>query len=586
MLFTRRVTIVTEKEYPFRPDILWKVLVNNTTLFNISEKFEKVDDLVDSPSILYRNGKLSLLGFKVLCWNVFPIEIVENNYLGVNREFYFPFKANLTNKIFFEKTKKGTKILCSCELCASSLKILLIYYLAQKWIKGVFLYLDQFWGLCVQRKKYVFYKQANKHEKKYLLNHFKKCSINNPIWDKIVNFLSELSPVELNRIIPKQLEINEKIENVVYALLEATKKGIFTFRWTIFCVYCGSETAHFSSLKTIKKTQFCKTCQKLFDVDLEKSIKLFFSISIFSHKNKIDYNSYENLLFQKNLEPNKSSLFEIECQYKKYQLSTFRSNNTSFLIPKAENISDSGIITLSVRRGGWEKDFFEFIPGKNILLIKNNSHNPISVSIKKIIPKEDLFSAKNAITLSKFSLLFPNEIFDNNEYFSLNKISLLIVDIHNLYDVDLQEKYQSILSDWHLILLRLCEKYYGNIVKLELAKYLLIFSELKNAILGAMSLLLKENFDTFNTLKDYKIKASINTGEVNVCFRNGIADFEGVAIKKLILMNNENNGNELLLNNSCLIEPDSKIIDFYEYKLIDSNKDFYRLLIIDKKQAA
>ncbi|NGP89337.1 adenylate/guanylate cyclase domain-containing protein [Fodinibius halophilus] len=389
---------------------------------------------------------------------------------------------------------------------------------------------------------------------KQLLKELHNSEVDASILNRIVKYIRKADDLQLKRIRPYELADFWDLprQDVLKVFIHATKTGLLTFNWDLYCPHCRTIQHSVKTLSQIHEPIHCNDCDTNFSVNFNKTIQLSFRPHPLIRKVKDEQycnrgpQSRPHIFVQQYLAPKEKRFLKTKLPTGQYILRSNKSDGHALITVKKNS---SNTVLISLQEEGFNGEQVNISCEPNLSL-KNNTSEPQLFMLERKQWKKNGVSAAEATSSQLFRNLFADEVLRKGEKISVDNLSLMFTDLFDstgIYTEEGDSQAVSQMIDHFEILQEAIADHNGAIVKTIGDSVMAVFCKPEDAFrayLGAQKMLsYDERFDDH-----LQLKAGIHHGSCVAVNLNSRIDYFGSTVNIASRFVDLASGNEVILS--------------------------------------
>ncbi|MHC4841040.1 MAG: adenylate/guanylate cyclase domain-containing protein [Planctomycetota bacterium] len=383
--------------------------------------------------------------------------------------------------------------------------------------------------------------------------------------------VSSLPDEDLRRMQPYAFarRWSSKRKDVLNTFMAATKVGLLKMRWDVICPHCRGDKMNLASLKDVKETAFCPSCNLDFDVDLDRSLEAVFTPH--PQVREVPKHHYclggpgttPHIIYQHFLHPAESDQATIRLAEGRYRVRVSGEKEYRW-IDVAEG-EDTCVLALTVDDDSLDCNDLQLGEGKPLdIQVENKSSRPVLVAIESLQWAQDTLSAGELVADQQFRDLFSAEILAPGVKLAVEDATILFTDLVGstaMYDRLGDAKAFSLVWSHFDILHEIVGKHGGAIVKTIGDAIMAIFASPTHALTAATEL--HELVDKY--VKDQghegcQLKVGLHHGPCIAVTMNEKLDYFGTTVNLAARVQALSKGGDILVTKTLADDEDDAAV--------------------------
>lgn len=320
-----------------------------------------------------------------------------------------------------------------------------------------------------------------------------------PLLDKLAEAVRDLPAEQLRRMQPFAFarRWSADRQTTLNQFLAATRAGLLKMRWDVICPHCRGDKMNLSSLKEVRQTAFCPSCNIDFDVDLDRSLEAVFTPH--PQVREVPAAHYclggpgttPHIVYQQLLEPGEQHEFSFRLAEGRYRLRITGAEEYRWLDVKPDP-SAATAHAFTVTDQSIEGGDITVNEGRPIALrVSNHSTRRIVAVIESVEWARDALSAGELVADQRFRDLFSSEVLAPGISLAVEDATILFTDVVGstaMYNTLGDARAFSLVRTHFDVLHEIVEKHRGAIVKTIGDAIMAVFTRPVTALLAAHDL--------------------------------------------------------------------------------------------------
>lgn len=529
---------------------------------------------------IYRlaNGKAK--GFLPISWEDYPFEWEKEKISVVQRSYLTgPIKHYRgTIELFDTEDPEKTKVVLTATFLPRNIAgIAAIPLVTRQNIQKKFDYLDTYLSSGAESvyslpQKKTGYK-VNVVELNRLTALLKKFPVEERHVELLHTYLLEESIQNVAQMETMKIAEHWKMDaaDALKLFLYATKAGLLNLSWNLICPNCRVSKAEFSSLSDVQPTFHCDLCGVNYDADFDQSIELIFSVHSSIRESHAETYCIggpyitPHIWIQKMIPQGSVRSFSLPAVEDEMQLRVLQANAT---VPIESNKHSTQEQTLVYTDEGWQQTLVE---SASKLTIRNASSGDILLVVEQQQPKKQAVTAAQVTALQEFRDLFSSEVLSPGQKIAITHVTILFTDLKgstSLYEsVGDANAFGQVREHFEYIT-KIVASNSGSIVKTIGDAVMAVFHLPQDGLKAALEI--QSNLSEFNADRQdaFVLKAGLFSGPAIAVNSNDRLDYFGRTVNMAARIQEQSQGDDLVLSHDVLKHPDSMQL------LSDTAKEF------------
>ncbi|MDC1142915.1 adenylate/guanylate cyclase domain-containing protein [Planctomycetota bacterium] len=358
-------------------------------------------------------------------------------------------------------------------------------------------------------------------------------------------------------------------KDVLNTFMGATKVGLLKMRWDVICPHCRGDKMNLASLKDVKETAFCPSCNLDFDVDLDRSLEAVFT----PHPQVRDIPKHHyclggpgttpHVVYQQLLQQSATASAEIRLAEGRYRVRA--SGDSSYRWIDVSPEGKDATLSLTVNTDNLTCQDIALGEGEALKIeIRNDSGRPTLIAIESIQWAQDTLSAGELVADQQFRDLFSAEILAPGVKLGVEDATILFTDLVGstaMYDRLGDAKAFSLVWSHFDILHEIVKHHNGAIVKTIGDAIMAIFMSPIDALKAAAAL--HKQVDDYVKEQGHEgcqLKVGLHHGACIAVTMNDKLDYFGTTVNLAARVQALSEGGDILLTKSLADDEDQAAI--------------------------
>jgi class 3 adenylate cyclase len=390
------------------------------------------------------------------------------------------------------------------------------------------------------------------------------CSPNKELRERVARYLLDAADHQLARIRPYELARLigfDKLE-VLRFMLNGTLQGLFDMNWDLLCPSCRGAKYSASSLKEMKKSVHCPSCNIDFEAEFDRNVELTFC----PHPavRAVDGRTYcvgnpaktMHILVQRWLGGGESITVDMELKAGRYRIGSPQLDGYDEL----EVVADGAAASEAAFVLGAQENRTNAVLRAGAVRLRFDSRDPesICVRLERTAWVEHAVTAAEVTAMPEFRKSFSSEVLKPGLQMGIHHVAILFTDLKEstrYYSQHGDAAAYNIVHDHFVILEECVEKNRGSVVKTIGDAIMAVFPSALEAFKAALAI--HAGIASFNAgLSDRSIivKTGLHAGPVLAINANDRLDYFGQTVNFAARTNGHSHGGDIVLAESVWLE--------------------------------
>jgi len=351
---------------------------------------------------------------------------------------------------------------------------------------------------------------------------------------------------------------------VLSLFLEATRAGLFEFRWEVLCPNCRSTRGeHLKTLAAVPSHSHCELCQIRFDARFDQSVELKFSVH--SSIRPVPHAVYcltgpgdkPHIVGQAIVPPAADKDWTLNSFAAPLRLRSPNVTGTLDLTPEWMASGHGWVVRadpqgFATARGAGK-------PG--CIQLQNRLPHPVQFVFERTAWNQDILTAAQVSGWQEFRDIFPAEVLSPHEQITVGSQVFVFTDLKGstaLYEEIGDPQAYGRVRDHLVTLIRAVRESHGAVVKTLGDAVMAVFGTLTDGLnaLDSMHRGLAEGFNQPRQHKPLVLKSSLHAGPCLAVNANGKIDYFGSTVNRAARMVECSSGQDFVVADSVFHRPE------------------------------
>ena len=381
---------------------------------------------------------------------------------------------------------------------------------------------------------------------------------------QLLRFVEHAYDDELSRMRPFELADRWGLDrlSVLKTFLYAAKSGLLDLTWEVLCPNCAGANARPGSLKELSAHGRCDSCDLGYDVSLDETIEVRFTVSAAVRASEAHTFCVGNpaqtphALAQLVLRPGPERRLEVELESESYLLRDLEGKKSLRLRPSERGARELAVDEPALARGGE----LAFKPGPVRLAIRPGKE-PTILRLERESWRDRGAKASLVTTLQEFRDLFSAEVLAPGVEMAVRSIALLFSDLKDstaLYEAIGDATAYALVRAHFDYLFDIVRRRNGAVVKTIGDAVMAAFSRPGEAVEAALDM--QERLDELNgklaPRPPVVLKVGVHEGPAIAINTDGVLDYFGTTVNVAARIQGESKGSDVVISEKLYGEPE------------------------------
>jgi len=391
------------------------------------------------------------------------------------------------------------------------------------------------------------------------------CSPDKALCGQIARYLLDAADHQLARIRPYELAHRIGVDklDVLRFMLNGTLQGLFDMSWDLLCPVCRGAKYAAPTLREVKETVHCSSCNIDYGAGFDRNVELTFS----PHPavRAMDRNTYcvgnpaktKHILVQRWIGGGESTTIDMELKEGKYRIGSPQQDGYDELEVVADGamaFSEAAFVL------GSQSDRTRAVlqAGPVRLRFDNRDEERICVRLERTAWLEHAVTAAEVTIMPEFRKSFSSEVLKPGLQMGMQHVAILFTDLKEstrYYSTHGDAAAYNVVHDHFVILEGCVERNRGAVVKTIGDAVMAVFPSAREAFMAAQAI--HTEIASFNAgLPDRSIivKTGLHAGPVLAINANDRLDYFGQTVNFAARTNGHSLGGDIVLAESVWLE--------------------------------
>ena len=343
---------------------------------------------------------------------------------------------------------------------------------------------------------------------------------------------------------------------VLRACLKASRLGLLDATWEVMCPNCRVSKGSFASLRDLKPTAHCDTCNIRYDVNFDQYVELRFTVS--EAVRKTTDNTYciggpyvtPHIVAQSRITARAQAAVAINLPAGRYRLRLRQASGWLTLILAPDGQPTADLVLEGQPLGGELR-----LQPQSSLSLHNQGSEDVLLIIEQEAWENQATSAALVTALQEFRNLFSSEVLSPGTNIAVRNLTFLFTDLKNstaLYERVGDSPAYARVRDHFTLLTDAVAQHSGALVKTMGDAVMAVFSEAQGAV--AAGLEIQAAINDFNTQhpqgEPLCVKVSLHSGPCLAVNANETLDYFGTTVNTAARLQALSQGGDMIVSGS------------------------------------